>query len=215
LSAAGRWTFCLEPLPQALAVAPILRRLAGLVMSLDGEEPAVAKLLEDLREAERALLEIAPSDAAPRVGAGAAGDRRPYVDHSRDIGAFDPCFPEYEIVVEGNRASGDVSFPIAFEGPPGVVHGGVLATFFDCVIQHHNCDVGVAGKTTSLLVRYRRPAPLGVPLRFEIEREASDRRITSEAQLLLDDDVLCAATMEAVAGDLSRLPDVSPRIARP
>ncbi len=69
---------------------------------------------------------------------------------------------------------GSVTFPLAFEGPPGIVHGGVLATFFDCAIQHHNCDVGVAGKTMSLLVEYHRPTPLMQPLTFEIEREVTD-----------------------------------------
>ena len=87
-----------------------------------------------------------------------------YLDHARDVGAYNPCFPEYELTVDGRRATGTVTFPIAYEGPPGVVHGGFLALFFDCVVQHHNCDVGVAGKTTSLAIRYRRPTPLLTPL---------------------------------------------------
>ncbi len=37
-----RWTFGLEPLPQQEALAPLLRRVAGLVLSLDADEPAVA-----------------------------------------------------------------------------------------------------------------------------------------------------------------------------
>ena len=168
------WTFGVEPLPQALELAPLLRRVAGLVQALEHDDPAVAELIERLRAAEAALAERAPADPSPRIGADAPADRRPYVDHSRDIGAYNPCFPEYEITVDGPRASGTVTFPLVFEGPPGVVHGGVLATFFDCVVQHHNCDVGVAGKTTSLLVEYRRPTPLAVPLRFEIDRD--DRR---------------------------------------
>jgi acyl-coenzyme A thioesterase PaaI-like protein len=100
-----------------------------------------------------------------------------------------------------------------FEGPPGVVHGGVIATFFDSVIQHHNCDAGVAGKTRSLHVRFRRPTPLDVRLAFEIDRQADERLITSEARLLLEGETLCTATVEAVAGDRSRLPRVSPRQA--
>jgi hypothetical protein len=211
---AERWTFGLEPLPQARTAAPLLRRVAGLVLSLDADDPAVATLIGDLQAAERALIGRAPADPAPRLGVDAPADRRPYIDHSRDIGAYNPCFPEYRIIVDGSRASGTVTFPVAFEGPPGVVHGGVLATFFDCVVQHHNCDVGLAGKTTSLLVEYRRPTPLGVALTFEIEREADARRITSRARLLLHDDTLSTATMEAVAGDRTRLPHVAPRVAK-
>jgi len=76
-----------------------------------------------------------------------------YLDHGRDIGSYNPCFPEYEIRVEGDKAWGTVSFPVAYEGPPGCVHGGFLAVFFDCVIQHHNCDYGVAGNFGSVTPR--------------------------------------------------------------
>lgn len=210
-----RWTFGVEPLPQALSVAPLLRRVAGLVQSLEQADPALQQLVTDLRAAEQALAGRAPTDPVPRLGVDAPDDGRPYVDHSRDIGAYNPCFPEYELVVEGSHATGTVTFPLVFEGPPGVVHGGVVATFFDCVVQHHNCDVGVAGKTTSLLVEYRRPTPLGVPLHFEIDRDTDERRITSRARLFLGDDTLCTATMAAVAGERSRLPYVPPRRTTP
>ncbi len=195
-------------------MAPLLRRVVGLVQALEHPDPALDELAAALRRAEEALAHGAPA-AALRLGADAPDDGRPYVDHSRDIGAYNPCFPEYEIVVDASRAAGTVTFPLAFEGPPGVVHGGVLATFFDCVVQHHNCDVGVAGKTTSLLVEYRRPTPLGVPLQFEIDRETDGRRITSRAQLFDGDELLCTATMAAVAGDRSRLPTVLPRRTAP
>jgi hypothetical protein len=211
MEAGERWTFGVEPLPQARAVAPLLRRIAGLLQALEADDPAVEQLTDDLRAAEIALASRVSIDPRPRIGIDAPADRRPYIDHARDIGAFNPCFPEYEITVDGAHASGTVTFPIVFEGPPNVVHGGVLATFFDCVIQHHNCDVGVAGKTTSLLLEYRRPTPLGVPLAFEIDRTTDARRITSKARLLQADDTVCTATMQAVAGDRAKLPPVSPR----
>jgi hypothetical protein len=209
------WTFGVAPLAKTFEVAPLLRRVAGLVQSMECEDPAVAQLIDDLRAAERALFARAPAGTAPRIGANASEDERVYLDHARDIGAYNPCFPEYTIVVDGNRAAGTVAFPLTFEGPPGVVHGGVLATFFDCAIQHHNCDVGVAGKTTSLLVEYRRPTPLGVLLEFDIERLTDGKRITSTGRLFVNGDTLCTATMQAVAGDRARLPHVSPRRSTP
>jgi hypothetical protein len=209
------WTFGVEPLPQTRELASLLRRVAGLAVALEHDDPVAQQLIEHLVAAERALSTRVAGDLAPRVGPDPAPDRRVYIDHSRDIGAFNPAFPEYGIDVAGDHASGSVTFPLAYEGPPGLVHGGVLATFFDCVIQHHNCDVGVAGKTTSLAVTYRRPTPLFEKLDFTIEREADARRITSHAQLSLGDVTLCSATMEAVASDRSRLPAVSPRRSAP
>ncbi|HEX4015592.1 MAG TPA: hypothetical protein VHX15_02560 [Frankiaceae bacterium] len=209
-----RWTFGVEPLTQTLEAAALLREVSGLVVAMEGDEAAVTRLIADLRAAKESLRAVAPADMGPRVGADASAERRVYLDHSRDIGAYNSGFPEYAIDVDGPRATGSVTFPLAFEGPPGIAHGGVLATFFDCVIQHHNCDVGVAGKTTSLLVEYHRPTPLFEPLIFDIDREADDTRITSRARLLRSerpDKPLCSATMKAVAGDRARLSPVSPR----
>jgi acyl-coenzyme A thioesterase PaaI-like protein len=207
-----RWTFGVEPLPQTVAAARLLRRVTDLVLSVEDEDAEVERLIAELRAAEGRLAERVPPEGRPRVGAAVDSAGRVYVDHSRDIGAFDPCFPEYRITVEGDRASGTVTFPVAFEGPPGIVHGGFLAVLFDCVIQHHNCDVGVAGKTTSLSLRYRRPAPLLTELRFEVERAVDGHRIASRGRLTdPSGTVLCEAEMGAVAGDRASLPAVSPR----
>ena len=209
------WTFGNEPLPQTEAAADLLRRVTSLVLALEGDEPAVDRLIADLGRAESELAGRVPADPAPRVGAAAARDGRVYLDHARDIGAFNACFPTYDLAVDGDRATGTVTFPLAYEGPPGIVHGGFLALFFDCAVQHHNCDVGVAGKTTSLALRYRRPAPLLTPLAFTLERAADDGGIRSTGRLLAGDRVLCEAEMDAVAGDRANLPEVSPRRSAP
>jgi hypothetical protein len=218
MAAAERWTFGVASLPQTREVAALLRDVAGLAVAMEGDTAAIDTLIADLRAAKSALSGLAPQDLSPRIGAEAPPGKRVYLDHSRDIGAYNPCFPEYSIQVDGPRAHGTVTFPLAFEGPPGVVHGGVLATFFDCVIQHHNCDVGVAGKTTSLLVEYHRPTPLFESLAFEIDRAADDTRITSRARLWRvgrPEKPLCSATMEAVAGNRANLAPVSPRRTTP
>jgi hypothetical protein len=206
------------PLPQAVALAPLLRTVAGLVLALETEDPAVDRLLGSLSAAAVTLRALVPGDLAPRMisraGQGTGG--RVYLDHSHDIGGYNPCFPEYEISVSGDTATGTVAFPLAFEGPPGVVHGGVLSLFFDLIVQHHNCDLGIAGKTTTLSVAYRRPVPLLESLEFEVHRTDAGPgeeapRTTSRARIFSGDRVYCTATVEAVAGDVSRLPALLPR----
>jgi hypothetical protein len=209
----SRWSFGVEPLPESIAVASLMRKVAGLVLSLEAPHAALSRLADALRSAEAELAALAPADLAPRIGSGAPAGARAYIDHSRDIGAFNPCFPTYRIRIDGDRASGTVSFPIVFEGPPGLVNGGFLAVFFDLVVQHHNCEVGVAGKTSSLAVRYRRPTPLLAELAFDVERAVEGGRITSRARLLAGGELLCEAEVRAVAGNLAALPEVSPRRA--
>ena len=205
------WTFGVEPLGQTVTAAALMRRVTGLLLALEDDDAEVDRLCAELERVEAALSARVPSDPRPRIGEAVEGDGRAYIDHARDIGSFNPSFPEYEIAVVGDRATGTVSFPIAYEGPPGVVHGGFLALFFDCVVQHHNCDLGVAGKTTGLNVRFRRPTPLLADLSFELERSADGDRIRSTGRLLAGDDLLCEAEVRAVAGDRASLPAVSPR----
>jgi hypothetical protein len=209
------WRFGVEPLAQTRRFASAMRNVAAPALAQEDEHPALERLIDELGEAEQALARHAPVDPGPRVGPGAADDRRVYVDHSQDIGAFNPCFPEYAIAVDGDRASGTVSFPIVYEGPPGIVHGGFLALFFDCAIQHHNCELGQAGRTASLTVSYHRPVPVLTGLDFGIERSVAGRRITSTAVLSLAGVDLCRATMDAAVGDRSRLPVVHPRRSGP
>jgi hypothetical protein len=188
------------PLRQAIDLAPLLRQVAGLALALEAEDPAVDALIGHLAAAQEALRALVPGDPAPRMAAGDAAGGRVYLDHSHDVGAYNPCFPEYEISVRGDHATGTVAFPLAFEGPPGMVHGGILSLFFDLIVQHHNCELGIAGKTTAMSVRYRRPVP----------------RTTSDARLFRGDQVYAAATVEAVAANVSSLPGLAPRrLGRP
>jgi hypothetical protein len=211
------------PLPQTLVLAALLRKVAGLALALETEDPAVDLLIGHLSAAAETVHTRVPGDLAPRMAAGAREVKggRVYLDHSHDIGAYNPCFPEYEISVSGDHAAGTVAFPLAFEGPPGVVHGGVLSLFFDLIVQHHNCELGIAGKTTTMTVSYLRPVPLLEWLHFEVHRsDVNDadagmtetrRRTVSEARVFRGDRVYCTAEVGAVAGDVSRLPGLSPR----
>ena len=189
-----------QPLAQTVAAAGALRRLAGLLLSLEHPHPAVDAMLAQCGEWENELAGAASSDATPRIGDDGADTQRVYLSHACDIGAFNPCFPEYEFDrIDTDTAAGHVTFPVVYEGPPGLVHGGFLAVFFDCVIQHQNCATELSGKTRSLNVKFRRPTPILTELRFDIARAQADRGVTSTARLLLDDEVLCIGEATTLA----------------
>lgn len=189
-----------RPLAQTVAAASALRRVTGLLLSVENEHPAVQAMLDRLDEWERDLRAAAAPDSAPRIGPGATAEQRLYLDHAFDIGAYNPCFPEYRFDhLDPENASGTVTFPVVYEGPPGLVHGGFLGVFFDCVIQQQNCAAGLSGKTRSLAVRYRRPTPILTELDFDVVRTEIDGGITSTARLTRDGELLCTGEAIAVA----------------
>jgi hypothetical protein len=189
-----------QPLAQTVAAAGALRRLAGQLLSLEHPHPVVDAVIDRIGEWESELAGAVAPDATPRIGEDGADSQRVYLAHAFDIGAFNPCFPEYEFDrIDEQTAAGRVTFPVVYEGPPGLVHGGFLAVFFDCVIQHQNCATELSGKTRSLNVTFRRPTPILTELVFDITRTQEDRGVTSTARLLLDDEVLCIGEATTLA----------------
>jgi uncharacterized protein (TIGR00369 family) len=87
------------------------------------------------------------------------------------------------------RATGRVTLGKAHEGPPGLVHGGVVATLLDHVLARAVRAAGRGGLTATLTVTFRRPVQLGVPLRATAELTGQDgRRTTATARLVAEDD---------------------------
>ncbi|OBA63274.1 hypothetical protein A5647_05485 [Mycobacterium sp. 1100029.7] len=194
------------PLPQTVAAAGAMRRLSSLLLSLEQPHSTVDAMLAKLQEWETELKTAAPPDNAPRIGEADNDARRVYLNHATDIGAYNPAFPEYSFDhLDADKAEGRVSFPLVYEGPPGLVHGGFLAVFFDCVIQHHSCVMGLSGKTRSLQVSFRRPTPLLTELRFDIVRSRVERGIASTARVLLGAEVLCIGEVNTLASQPDKL----------
>lgn len=202
----GAIRFGERPLDQTVEVAAAMRKLTTALLSLEHESPVVDEIVTQLREWDKTLTTQLPSDPAPRIGAEWTAEQRLYLDHAFDIGAYNPAFPVYEITESSaESASGTVNFPIVYEGPPGLVHGGFLGVFFDSVIQQHNCGQGVAGKTRSLTITFRRPTPLDTDLRFDIVRAASERSVISTARLWRGDELVCTGVLDSVALTPERL----------
>ena len=87
------------------------------------------------------------------------------------------------------RARGRVTLGKPHEGPPGLVHGGVVATLLDHVLARAVRATGRGGLTATLTVTYRRPVRLGVPLLATAEVGTTEgRRTAARARLVAEDD---------------------------
>ncbi|HVJ07068.1 MAG TPA: PaaI family thioesterase [Acidisarcina sp.] len=68
---------------------------------------------------------------------------------------------------ETGRVLSRIKIPRRFEGPPGYMHGGAIATLLDEAMSKANRARGVTAMTRQMEVEYLRPVPLGVPLLLE------------------------------------------------
>jgi acyl-coenzyme A thioesterase PaaI-like protein len=83
------------------------------------------------------------------------------------IGTVNPySFPMTTRVLDDDTVEGEVTLTRVHEGPPGWVHGGIVALLLDQLLGHAIAAAGQPGMTAELRVRYRRPTPFGVPLRL-------------------------------------------------
>ncbi|MFC8102449.1 PaaI family thioesterase [Streptomyces sp. NPDC057363] len=65
---------------------------------------------------------------------------------------------------EDRSIEGTVTLDLPYQGPPGHVHGGVLALLLDHTLGVANHWAGPSGMTAELTLRYLRPTPLFEPL---------------------------------------------------
>ena len=180
------------------ALRELLDAAVRTEVELDGLAAATAAaraLAADLRRESRELHAVAGVDD-PEVG------ERWY---NPVYGPGNPLAPPLAVTVSADGAvRGRVTLGKPYEGPPGLVHGGFVATLLDHALARAARSAGRGGLTASLTVTYRRPVPLCVPLVLEGRLESVEgRRATSHARLTAEDDP--GSTLAEAAGVLVAL----------
>ena len=139
---------------------------------------------------EAALLRLLPAVRAAAASAAAAGratrSERPalyagmedFQDTGPVVGLSNAIAPPLEASVdpEAGVVRARALFSAAYEGAPGLLHGGILAAAFDELLGLATVFSGGAGMTRELSVRYLRPTPIEVELRFVARLDRSDGR---------------------------------------
>jgi acyl-coenzyme A thioesterase PaaI-like protein len=110
------------------------------------------------------------------------------------LGRLNPLAPPLVFAWEDGRTVAHVTYGTPYEGPPGCVHGGVIAAAFDQVLSLANVVKGAAGPTAKHELRFRRPTPLHVPVHYEgWQTRVAGRRLHVEGRLLVGEEVTVEA----------------------
>lgn len=204
-------------------IADQLRSIADSVSVLrsQGEHHhALLDASESLEAVRAGLAAVSGDDPASvrsrtsarfREGDGAPVDRLRAGDAIHPMyGGYGPAYPPINWSGEGRMIEATVVYGPAYEGPPDHVHGGFVAAGFDMALSalgHREAGWGV---TRRLSVRFLRPVPIGVAVRYEVGVDhvvgrllvASGRLVNPRGDRLL---ATCAAEfVEVDAGRLGR-----------
>ncbi len=111
------------------------------------------------------------------------------------IGLYNPLALPVEMEwADGGRVLGRARFTRPYEGPPGCVHGAVIAACFDQVMVLAMMSTGKGGPTVHLSYDFTRPTPLHREIVFEaVVDRVEGRKIFVEGRLLDGDDVCVSA----------------------
>lgn len=185
-------------------LAEVLRSICAELVAVDAEDSGFGDAAE---VAESFLRKLKGMHRRVRVVAGSLeeeirreGNEVHYgdmIEFSPLSGKANPVAPPMRIFKENEETLvAYVTFSAAFEGGPGLVHGGYVAAAFDELLGLTQSLTGKAGMTAILKVRYLRPCPLHTELRMEGKVEKVEgRRIVARGILRAGTDL--AADAEA------------------
>ena len=112
-------------------------------------------------------------------------------ERSPIAGESNPLAPPLRLWADGETTRGQAVYGAAYEGPPGILHGGVVAGAFDEVLAMAQTASGRAGYTGTITIRMRRPTPLHQTIAYEggVER-VEGRKIFAWAKSSVDGQTL-------------------------
>lgn len=177
-----------------LRLAAAIRETIHLMADTDAPESELLAAAEAAEAFARRL------GAAPRgrqlwgfAESSNAGNPRAMFDNSPLIGLANPIAPPLTLTVDDDRVvRGTAVFGTAYEGPPGHLHGGIVAAAFDEVLGMVQTRTGQPGMTGGLTIRYRRPTPLHREVQFEGHVDRIDGRKIFTHGTLCAGETLCA-----------------------
>jgi acyl-coenzyme A thioesterase PaaI-like protein len=161
------------------------REFAAAMREVLDELDASGAPPETLSEHAARLRDLVGELRRHRVPRPAPGEAPPgytgmetFHERSPIVGLANPLAPpaELEHFPEEGRVAGRVEFGKAFEGGPGLVHGGFLAALLDEVLGVVTVYSGSTGMTGEYTLRYHAPTRIKVPLRFEARFDRAEGR---------------------------------------
>lgn len=149
-----------------------LAQLNGQLLRLDASDEDLQGYIDQVKTLQAAVAQHGQRDYGTILhrlheGEGSADDVTDLVDFEILTGKASAMSPPLELWLEEGKVKGRATFGLAFQGPPGRVHGGVLGLALDIVLAKTQDLVEQIGVTGTLNIRYLAGTPIQAPVEFE------------------------------------------------
>jgi Thioesterase superfamily len=179
----GGWALARADDP-TYALSNAVRRINDLIVGARLDDACVEEATATMNEIADKLESSAVPGRRPRIHPDPSGPAQDFFPTSPVIGFANPIAPPVHVEKVDGGLDGTVFFDWPYEGPPGCVHGGVIALVFDELLGAANIAAGSPGMTGTLTIRYRRPTPIRTQIRLVSRFEGRDgRKIRTTAQM--------------------------------
>jgi acyl-coenzyme A thioesterase PaaI-like protein len=174
-----------EPLAAATDLGTALRELVEVSVTTTVPAAEVRAAAELVRQVtERLAVARRPVSQLPALD-DVTTNRRIY---SPVTGVGSALAPPVLIRKDGDGVVERATLGVAYEGPPGFVHGGMSSLLMDQMLGSAAADAGVWGMTAHLELDYRDPVPLETPIELRARVvENSGRKSVIAGTLALAD----------------------------
>jgi acyl-coenzyme A thioesterase PaaI-like protein len=177
-------------------LADEVRAMIREIISTDASIEEIRRVRDQIRAGVDALVAKGHVGADGVNEAALAERRKNFLARSPVLGTINPIAVPLVVNVlqEGASATveGRITFTEPYEGAPGCVHGGFIASAFDEVLGVAQSASGHPGMTANLTVDYRSPTPLLRELVFRGWCERVEGRKIYTRGTLHHGETLCA-----------------------
>jgi len=153
---------------EAATVGPLAASVRELVDAVIRTEVDEAEIEDVRRQVDALTARLRAKGLEGSYGARLSSTGRVRNWGNAVIGVRNALAPPLEIVRDSERITCDFTLGAAYEGPPGLVHGGVSALILDQALGEAAAAGGRPGMTGTLTLRYCEATPLG---RLRVEAE--------------------------------------------
>jgi len=157
-------------------VADIVRGITSLIVAAPLSDDALNAAADALEQVRTSLADAAEPQRRPRFQPDPDGLPQNFFPTSPAVGRANPIASPVKIEKAPGGLRGSAWFDYQYEGPPGCVHGGVIALVFDEILGAANIAERAPGMTGTLTIKYRKPTPIRRDLTLVARFEGRDGR---------------------------------------